>query len=153
MAVSVQFFTTREQEKILENRFKRELIKKQNEIDETVRRTGVVSKYPAHAYVSVPYRVFCVVKSDVYFGTIGSGNKCPVEKTEGGKRYILDRDLIHAVHGFVQKHKTYTVSFDVSGRYMRYNGDEDVFPAILVSHNGEELMVANINKYSINGIS
>lgn len=147
------FYSTPEYEKILKDKFNFAIKKKQEEIDENYRKTKKIQKFTAYGYIFRPERIFCVEEDgSVYYEEVILENRCPTEKVEGGKKYILDSNFDYAIMKFLEKHKTYKVIFSPDGHYgptCCYCSSIGAIPARLESYNGEILVADDHSKYDI----
>ncbi len=129
----ISFYTTKQQEEILDGGYNRALAARQKEIDAKEKRTGKLAKYTAAIYVARSPRVFRVIENVAYLGISGKWVPCPsvnavVPNTESsasastlyppipstreiGNIYNPDGDFMEKLQGFLQRHKNYEISF------------------------------------------
>lgn len=147
------FYSTAEYERILKEKYKFAIKKKQDEIDEIYSKTKKIQKFTAYAYICRLERVFCVEEDgSVYYEEVVPDNICPSEKVEGGEKYILDTNFDYAIMKFVEKHKRYKVVFFPDGHYgptCCYCSFIGAIPARLESYDGEVLVAEDDSKYDI----
>ena len=147
----MEYYTTAEQEKALVLEYKRQIDKKQKEMDEEEKKTKKIQKYTARAHTFKPIRVFVVENGVVYLNEVKTENICPQSLEKDGDKYCLDEDFKEAITRFISKHQTYSVTFFPSGRYgpcVDYISKNRVFPARLDA-NGYSLQVEDEEKYDI----
>jgi hypothetical protein len=155
------YYTSPAQEAALHQEYERLVARKQAEIDEKRRRTGVIQKYTARAYIHEPVRVFHVRGSVsgasedrpvVYFGTVCEENRCPDYAEGTGMIYALDQDYKEQIDAFLDDVTDYTVTFSPSGKYgptLDYCGRKYEMPAVIVTAAGHTLVVEDEDKYII----
>jgi hypothetical protein len=148
----MEYFTSKTQEKALDAIYQEKIIDKQKMIDRIAKRTESIPKYKAKAYVKEEERVFIVEDGKVYLGEIKDENLCPNTQEEGGKRYILDSNFDYCTIPFINKYKTYKVTFNPSGKYgptVLYHSSLGACPAVLEATDGKTIIVEDENKYDL----
>jgi hypothetical protein len=148
----MEYFTSKAQEKVLDAIYQEKIIDKQKEIDENAKRTNSIPKYKAKAHVKEEERVFIVVNVKVYLGEIKEENLCPNTQEEGGKRYILDSNFDYCTIPFINKYKSYKVTFNPSGKYgptVYYFTKIGACPALLEAPDGTKILVEDESNYEI----
>jgi hypothetical protein len=146
------YYTSPAQEAALHQEYERLVALKQAEIDEKQRRTGVIQKYTARAFIHEPVRVFHVLGDKVYFGTVCEENRCPNYAEGTGMIYALDQDYKEQIGAFLDDVTDYTVTFSPSGKYgptLDYCGRKYEMPAVIVTAAGHTLVVEDEDKYII----
>lgn len=145
----MQYYTTAEQERRLQEAYSLALAVKQAEIDERKRTIGRIQKYTARAHVLREPRVFIIDDGVVYFGSVGEANRCPSEAVDGGGTYTCDKRFAAAIHAFIERHRRYTVEVHPDGQYgptVYYCGPG--IPAYFTG-GGETLVAEDENDYDI----
>ena len=149
----MEYFTSEAYERGLDEEYKKQITKKQAEIDEIQRRTKEIQKYTAYGYISKQDRVFYVEEDGkVYYGEVKPENECPNKLVSGGKKYILDSNFELYIMEFKNKHKRYIIKFMVDGKYGPcgcYCSSIGALPAIMESYDGDILNVEDESKYDI----
>ena len=149
----MNYFTSDAHEKILDEKYMKDVKIKQAEIDEVQKKTKKIQKYTARAYILQPERIFCVEEDGkIYFGSVAPENECPKILTPGGKKYLLDSNFELSVLEFINKHKSYKVIFSPDGKYgptCCYCSAIGALPAKLESYDGDTLLVEDDDKYDI----
>jgi hypothetical protein len=146
------YYTSPAQEAVLHQEYERLVALKQAEIDEKQRRTGVIQKYTARAFIHEPVRVFHVLGAKVYFGTVCEENRCPNYAEGTGMIYALDQDYKEQIDSFLDDVTDYTVTFSPSGKYgptLDYCGRKYEMPAVIMTAAGHTLVVEDEDKYII----
>jgi hypothetical protein len=146
----MEYFTSKSQEKALDAIYEERVKSKQLEINENAKRTATIPKYKAKAYVKQEERIFIVEDGKVYLGEVKDDNLCPSTLEEGGKCYKLDSNFDYCTIPFINKYKSYKVTFNPSGKYgptiIYYSS---YYPAILEAADGTKLLVEDENKYDL----
>lgn len=153
----ISFYTTKEQETILDSGYLNAIAKKQEEIDKKENKTGKFAKYRATIYFRRSERVFRVIDNVAYL-QLSSGRykwvPCPSmnvvdfesspltsssvlyppipPNSKLGCIYKPDHDLLDQVQGFLQRHKNYEVSFADKKSGTVYYGGEG-YPATMIA--------------------
>ncbi len=126
------FYTTAEQEAELDAEYKRQLARKQAELDEIEKRTGKLQKFTAYGHIHKPDRAFYVRDGHVFYGD----KEMPFTPVEGGKTYTFDTHFSKQIAEFCKKHNTYKVVFKPHGKYgpcVGYIGSPGSMPAHLIA--------------------
>lgn len=149
----MKYYTTLEQEKILNEIYNRNIEIKKKELKILENKTKKINKYTAYAYVHRPKIVFCVENDgSIYFDDVKPENKCLNKLMPGGKCYILDEDFKNEIENFIEKYDRYKVIFYPDGTYgptLSYCINTVATPAILESYTGEKINIEDDNKYDI----
>jgi hypothetical protein len=148
----MEYFTSKSQEKALDEIYQANIIKKQKEIDENAKRTKSIPKFKAKAHVKEEERIFLVEDGKIYLGEIKEDNLCPQILEEGGKCYRLDSNFDYYTIPFINKYKTYKVTFNPSGKYgptVYYFTKIDACPALLEAQDGTKILVEDESNYEI----
>ena len=146
------YYTTEEQEAALQEKYESDVKRKQAELNEKQRRTGVIQKYTGRAYVHQPVRVFHVRGEVVYFGSVLDKNKMSTCAESGGGIYALDADFKCQIDAFLKDVTSYSVTFSPSGKYgptLDYCGHRYEVPAVISTETGDSLLVQDEDKYDI----
>ncbi len=106
------FYTSAETESKLKDMYQKHLEQKQKKLDETEKKTGILSKYTALALVKQPQREFYVADRSVYYKSHDTFIKSPQEDEEGGGVYSLEPGLLKYVELFQSRHPTFRVVFE-----------------------------------------
>ncbi len=141
------FYTTAEQEAELDLEYKRQLTRKQTELDEVEKRTGKLQKFTAYGHIHKPDRVFYVRNGNVFYGD----KEMPSERVPGGGVYTFDTYFSKQIAEFCRKHATYKVVFKPHGKYgpcVGYIGSPGSMPAHLIADT-EELVADNDDAYDL----
>lgn len=144
------FYTTPEIEKQLDRNYHKAIKQKQKEINLESIRSGTISKYTAHAYISKPARVFNVVNNNVYVEINNENIKIDNVPVNKCNVYQTDPDYDIQLSDFIKNHNTYKITFNVAGKYgptIYYCGD-NIYPA-LVECNNKTLLLEDEDKYDI----
>jgi uncharacterized protein CbrC (UPF0167 family) len=149
---SFVFYSTPEYETKLKEKYEFEVKRKQDEIDQDQKRTGRIQKFTAKAHISKLERVFIVYEGKKYCEEILEENICPEQLVNGGNIYILDRNFELYIMEFLNRNKSYKVTFSPDGKYgptVYYNSEIGATPARLEAHNDETLIIEDESKYDI----
>ena len=148
----MEYFTSKSQEKALDEIYQENIIKKQKDIDRIAKRTDSIPKFKAKAYVKQEERIFLVEDGKVYLGEVKEENLCPLALEEGGKCYRLDSNFEYNTIPFIKKYKTYKVTFNPSGKYgptVYYFTKIEACPALLEAPDGKKILVEDESKYDL----
>ena len=108
------FYTTKEQEELLDERYNLKIEIKKKELVERKRKTGLIEKFTAYAYISKDERVFYNIKSQLYLdinGTKHSHLNMNLEPDELGQIYKTDSDFDSKVDEFLSQYKNWKITF------------------------------------------
>lgn len=136
----MKFYTTKEQEKLLDKVYNLEIKKKEKELEEKERKTGKLQKYSASFYISKPSRVFICEDDQVYMKFGRKKIICPSEEVEDGGIYFVDPDFADKFNKFVDKcEKKYSIEFKIDNGSVRYCGGPNVYSSVIHSLCDDEM--------------
>ena len=159
--IEMIYYTTVEQENLLDTDFKKNLIAKRKEIKEQEKITKKICKYSERVYVTKPKRTFYVNNDKIYLVLNDIKMECPqinntktTEVTDSfkGGIYKLDPDFSDNIKNFISRNNEYYVTFNPDGKYgisIHYYAENNVIPAIIESITGETLIIEDETKYDI----
>ena len=142
------FYTTEEQEKLLDENYNIALEAKKKEIEKIVKETGEPHKYTAKAYVNIEDRTFYVDSNSKTFIIINDKmTECSslinfentsddiIKLESNGGIYKTDKDFDIKVKEFISKYNSYYVQFYPAklSAQMSYVADKYVIPAKIYS--------------------
>jgi hypothetical protein len=131
----MKYYTSKEQEKLINEEYYLAIKEKQEEIDEKKRKTGKLQKYKASFYINKPLRVFICEDDQVYMKFGSKKIMCPSEEVKGGGIYLIDSDYVDRFNKFVLENKNYTVEFTLGNGSLGYYGGPNVYPSTIRSIN------------------
>jgi len=169
------FYTTEEQERLLDLNYNNAVEAKQKEIDELEKRTKEPHKYRAGAYFQQDPRIFYVDSnskifilindkltecfSKINFENASINNEIVTESELNGRIYKTDKDFDLKVKEFISRHDSYYVRFYIhkmSSQMQYCSGDDSEIPAEIYSEKlgsdnqpEEKIILEDEDKYDL----
>jgi hypothetical protein len=135
----MEYFTSKEQEEKIAERYRKRMEQEQDRIRNSLYR----HRGGMRQDLQEEDRIF-FVESDgnVYLGEIKPENLCPPCLMEGGSWYGVDTIFLREVNDFVRHHSQYVVIFHIK---RGYSHQASIFPARMIADQ-DELMLEDFSE-------
>lgn len=130
----MEYFTSKEQELIIEERYRKKIEQEQDRIRNSLFRYYEVKRYEPEEEDRIFFVEPC---GNVYLGEVKEKNKCPTHHVQGGRCYEIDSIFLKDVQEFVRNHSRYVIIFRIRKGYSYRAG---IYPARIVSDDNELIL-------------
>lgn len=149
------YYTTSDQEALLDKPYFSALKKKEKEIKQKEKETGQIQKYSAYFWIKKYPRRFLCENGKIYIEINNKYLECTNEPIEGGQIYKVDTDFKKKYEEFIIQYPNYIIEFNPAGRYgggvYYYPTDSNEMPAKIfdLTNPSNSLELEDDDKYDI----